>query len=75
MKKNVYSLVLSDAVIAGIDRMAYSMGMSRSALINKILAEQISYVTPEMRINYIFGELEALMRDVESFRIDRKSVV
>ena len=69
MKKSIYSLVLSDAVIEGIDRMAYGMGISRSALINKILAERISYVTPEQRMEDVFRSLEALIRQGGAYRI------
>ena len=69
MKKSIYSLVLSDAVIEGIDRMAYSMGISRSALINNILAEKVCYVTPEQRMADIFSSLEALIRGAGEYRI------
>ena len=37
--KNIYSLVLSDDVIDEIDSMARSAGLSRSAMVNQILAE------------------------------------
>ena len=55
MGKSVYSLVLSDEVVEAVDRAAYLAGMSRSAYINKILAQSVSYVTPEQRINDIFA--------------------
>lgn len=61
MKKSVYSLVLMDDVVEAIDRMAYSMNTSRSNLINQILAERVSYVTPEMRMRDIFSRIEQLM--------------
>lgn len=61
MKKSVYSLVLMDDVVEAIDRMAYSMNTSRSNLINQILAEKVSYVTPEMRMREIFSQMEKLM--------------
>lgn len=61
MKKSVYSLVLSDDVIEAIDRLAYGKGASRSAVINEILAEAVSYTTPEKRMNDIFGAIESLM--------------
>ncbi len=61
MNKSVYSLVLSDDVIEAIDRLAYSKGTSRSAMINGILAEAVSYTTPEKRMNDIFGVIESLM--------------
>ena len=38
MQKSMYSLILSDAVVARIDQMAYEKGMSRSQLIDQILA-------------------------------------
>ena len=41
MAKSIYSLLLDDDVIALVDRMAYAQGASRSALINRILAEHV----------------------------------
>ena len=61
MKKSVYSLVLMDDVVQAIDEMAYSMNTSRSNLINQILAERVSFVTPEMRMQRIFSQIENLM--------------
>lgn len=61
MSKSVYSLVLTDQVVEEIDRLAYAMGKSRSALIDRLLAERVSYTTPEMRINSIFDSITALM--------------
>ncbi len=61
MKKSVYSIVLADDVVEAIDDMAYSLGTSRSNLINQILAERVSMMTPEMRMRDIFGRLEQLM--------------
>ncbi|MGN1473094.1 MAG: hypothetical protein ACI4WZ_03385 [Eubacteriales bacterium] len=63
MKKSVYSLVLSDAVVSAIDRAAYSQGLSRSALINSVLADYVSYVTPEKRMQDIFRTIEELFGD------------
>ena len=61
MKKSVYSLVLSDDVIAAVDRAAYQNGLSRSAMINRILAQAVSYTTPEQRIREIFSQVERLL--------------
>ena len=61
MKKSVYSLVLSDGVIAAVDRAAYQNGLSRSAMINRILADYVSYTTPEQRMNEIFSQVERLL--------------
>ena len=56
VSKSIYSLVLSDDIISEIDRIAYKEGVSRSALIDSILAKEISFVTPEMRIKQILCE-------------------
>lgn len=69
MKKNVYSLVLSEDVVAAIDRLAYHKGTNRSGLINQILAEYVSYVTPEQRMRDIFGRMEALLDGRDSFHV------
>ncbi|MBE6568357.1 MAG: hypothetical protein E7657_06845 [Ruminococcaceae bacterium] len=53
MKKNNYSLMLSEGVVNAIDAEAARLGTNRSALINRILAEYVSYVTPEMRARQI----------------------
>lgn len=61
MSKNIYSLVLSDGVIEAVDAMADSLGISRSAMVNRILAERVAYTTPEMRLEEI---LESLARSI-----------
>lgn len=60
MKKSVYSLVLSDAVIRAADKEACRLGTSRSNLIDQILARQLSCMTPEMRMRDIFDSLSVL---------------
>lgn len=71
MKRSVYSLVLSDDVIEAIDSMAYSLGTSRSNLINQILADKVSLVTPEKRMENIFTELKKLMFE-ECYQIQER---
>ena len=61
MNKSVYSLVLTDDVVAEIDRIAYENGTSRSNTVNQILAEYVSYDTPEKRIREVFSEVENLL--------------
>ncbi len=61
MKKSVYSLVLMDEVIKAVDRKACRLGTSRSNLINQILAEQLSCITPEMRMREIFSSISQLL--------------
>ena len=68
MKKSVYSLVLSDDVVKAVDEMAYAAGVSRSAFINGVLADAVSYVTPEKRMSDIFGEIAGLL-SIGTFRV------
>ena len=69
MKKSVYSLVLMDEVVEAIDRMAYAMNTSRSILINQVLADYASCVTPESRMKDIFSRVEELMQGVDTFQV------
>ena len=61
MKKTLYSLMLNEEVVREVDALAHRMGTNRSALINRILAEYVNYVTPEQRINDVLSQIEALM--------------
>lgn len=64
MKKSVYSLVLMDDVVAQVDHLAYSMHTNRSNMINQILAEYCSMLTPEKRMSTTLMQLEQLLGDV-----------
>lgn len=61
MKKTLYSLMLSEDVVAEVDRLAHRLGTNRSNLINQILAEHVDLVTPERRINDIFTAIEQML--------------
>lgn len=61
MKKTLYSLMLSDEVVAEVDRLAHRLGTNRSNLINQILAERVGLVTPERRINDIFTAIQEML--------------
>ncbi len=61
MNKSIYSLVLSDEVVDAVDALARTEGMSRSAMINRILAERVAYTTPEMRLRDILQSLARSM--------------
>lgn len=61
MKKTLYSLMLSDEVVAEVDRLAHRLGTNRSNLINQILAEKVGMVTPERRINDIFTAIQEML--------------
>lgn len=67
MKKSVYSVVLADDVIAKVDKLAYLNSTNRSNMINQILAEYVSLVTPEKRISSIFDELARQLYAGETF--------
>ncbi len=69
MNKNMYPLMLSDDVVAAIDRLAYEHGTNRSNMVNQILAEYVSYTTPEMRMQSIFSNVEKLLSGRDSFQI------
>lgn len=61
MKKNMYSLMLNEEVVRAIDELASQQGTNRSALINEILAEHMSMVTPQKRIANIIDDVFRLM--------------
>ena len=61
MSKSLYSLILNDAVVEKIDTVAYTMNTNRSNLINQILADYVSFITPEKKINYIFEHINQLI--------------
>ena len=69
MNRSVYSLVLMDRVVEEIDRLAYQNNTSRSALINKILAEYVSCITPEQRMLDIFAEMKKQIQEIEALQI------
>ncbi len=70
MGKSIYSLALSDEVVAQIDRAAYRAGLSRSAMVNRILAGYASCVTPEERAQGIYHRvILALQSEEERFRV------
>ena len=50
MNKSMYSLILMDDVVREIDKIALRMNTNRSNLVNQILAEYASMMTPEKRI-------------------------
>ena len=67
--KSMYSLMLSEDVVAMVDRLAYERNTNRSNMINQILAEYVSYETPEMRLADIFRQLEeSLCADGNAFQ-------
>lgn len=66
MGKSVYSLALSDEIIAEIDRLAYQNNTNRSGLINSILADYLQFTTPEQRMREVFDRMEKLLLSTET---------
>ena len=69
MSKSIYSLVLNDRVVEELDRLAYRQGTSRSALINRILADYVSYQTPEMRLRQVMDSAVSALDTVEALQL------
>ncbi len=69
MNKSVYSLVLTDDVVTEIDRMAYELNTSRSNMVNQVLAEYVSYTTPEKRMRQIFERIETMLVGSDMFQM------
>lgn len=53
MTKTMYSLILTDEVIERIDRLAYEKGMSRSQMVDHLLAREVGLSTPEQQTRLI----------------------
>ena len=70
MKRSTYSLILMDDVVAAIDRLAAQQGTSRSNLINQILAEHVSCVTPEQQMRQIFACLTQQMNSAFRYSVE-----
>lgn len=60
MAKSVYSVVLSDEVVAAVDRLAYREGVSRSRMMERILAQYASCDTPAQRMADVFGQIQQM---------------
>ncbi len=69
MGKSVYSVVLSDQVVAAIDKLAYAEGTSRSKLIDRVLAQYAGCDTPGQRMTDIFSCIEQMAGLEEQFRL------
>lgn len=61
MKKSMYSLILSDDVVSEIDRLAAAGGTNRSGLVDRILAEYCSVVTPAIHMERVFDRVFAML--------------
>ena len=73
MGNSIYSLVLSDNVVDAVDTLAHSSGLSRSAMINRILAERVALTTPEMRLRLRYVRAAEEKRAKSAFRSGRRT--
>ena len=69
MKKNVYSPVLSEDVVHEIDKLAYQRGTNRSNMVNQILAEYASLITPEKRMSHLLAEVRRHFESAAGFQL------
>lgn len=69
MGKSVYSLVLNDDIVEYVDRLAYDKNTNRSNMINQILAEYFSFVTPEQRTREVFDRIEQILNGHGTLRL------
>ena len=65
MSKSMYSLILSDEIIERVDHMAKLRNLSRSGLINQILAQYVSVVTPEQQMKDMYELMQVHMQQLQ----------
>lgn len=70
MKRSMYSLILSDDIVAAVDALAAQKGTSRSNYINQVLAKHVQCITPEQQMQRVFANLTHQMN--EAFRIQEQ---
>ena len=70
MKRSMYSLILSDDIVAAGDALAAQKGTSRSNYINQVLAKHVQCITPEQQMQRVFANLTHQMD--EAFRIQEQ---
>lgn len=69
MAKSVYSIVLDDEVIRGIDIMAAQQGTSRSNMINRLLAQHVSMPTAETMLMDVYNSINEVMEQHSSLAL------
>ena len=50
MHKSVYSVLLSDELVSRLDEQAYKSGVSRSVMLDRLLAEYLTIETADMKM-------------------------
>ena len=69
MGKSIYSLVLNEEVMKKVDRLADERGITRSTLVNEILANAVSYETPDMKLKNVFSEVKNIFFGHDNLRV------
>ena len=76
MKKNMYSLMLSEEVVERVDALAAEKQTTRSNLINQILAEYVSLKTPEKRaVDIVRRITETMERESGLILLEQKNAM
>ncbi|MBQ7374008.1 MAG: hypothetical protein IJW64_05555 [Clostridia bacterium] len=66
--KSVYSVILRDELVKKLDAVAYENGVSRSVMLNKILADYLEMETPDTVMDGIFARMETLFSSIANMR-------
>ena len=72
MGKSVYSMVLSDEVVSLIDKEAFKRGLSRSQMINEVLAEFVGFSTEERKMSELIGNLNEMLLGASRLKVVRR---
>ena len=72
MGKSVYSMVLNDEVVALIDKKAVLSGLSRSQMINEILADAVGFSTEKQQIADVLERINAL--EIGRLKVVRRQI-
>ena len=65
--KSIYRLMLDDDLVSAIDRFASNRGLTRSAMIEKMLSDRISYLSPLSKVSEIYEEIDRMISAAGGF--------
>lgn len=71
--KSMYSVILRDELVRRLDAVAYENGVSRSVMLNKILADYLMVETPDTVMENIFSSMENLFGEITGMRFVNQS--
>lgn len=73
MHKSVYSVILSDELVNKLDAVAYKKGVSRSVMLDRILAGYLTEETVEMKMNGVFAEMGRIIEQCSGLRFTNQA--